>query len=242
MSWEFTPDEFMHIWKETDLDRYPFPLCLRSSAQWQSEYDKLSWELQARLPSGFDPALSGALRVAGKPAMSLLLMGKRKRPVRLFAAVDTTVGVTLMQRPGPSEDVGGNVVIEIGSPAIVPKVFGAVLGKREAGKHPALVDSLDNIRTSLESWTGSRETTAERMQRVLRAPRDGAGHIEVRCGLQDSRPYPPQYLSWFDVEGGGRYTYRQEYNDFRIDPASTEDICREITRMMEVQQEFSRID
>ena len=55
------------------------------------------------------------------------------------------------------------------------------------------------------------------------------------------RPDPPQYLSWFDVAGDGRYTYRQQYNEFRIDPSSTDDICREITHMMQVQQEFSRI-
>ncbi len=105
-----------------------------------------------------------------------------------------------------------------------------------------MVESLDRIRTDLESWTGTKETTTHRMKKLLKAPQAGAGHIEVRCGLQDSRPYPPQYLSWFDVAGDGRYTYRQQYNEFRIDPSSTDDICREITHMMQVQQEFSRID
>ncbi|MFI7191919.1 ESX secretion-associated protein EspG [Nocardia nova] len=242
MKWEFSPDEFMHVWKETDKDRYPYPMQLRSSAQWQSEAEQMSWELRTRMPKGFDPDLSAALRVVANPAMSLLLIGTRKRRVRIYAAVDTTVGVTLVQRPGPADEYGGNVVIEAGTPAIVPKIFAAVLGNLPAGRQPGLIESLDRIRTDLDSWTGTKETTTDRMKKLLGAPRAGAGHIEVKCGLQDPRPYPPQYLSWFDVEGDGRYTYRQQYNDFRIDPAATDSICREITRMMQVQQEFSRVE
>ncbi|WP_062994138.1 ESX secretion-associated protein EspG [Nocardia mikamii] len=242
MKWEFTPDEFMHVWKETGKDRYPYPIQLRSSAQWQSEYEQMSWELRTRMPKGFDPDLSAALRVVTNPAISLLLTGTRKRPVRIYAAVDTTVGVTLVQRPGPVADYGGNVVIEAGSASIVSKVFGAVLGNLPAGKQPALIESFDRIRTDLDSWTGTRETTTDRMKKLLKAPRAGSGHIEVRCGLQHPRPYPPQYLSWFDVEGDGRYTYRQQYNDFRIDPAATDSICHDITRMMQIQQEYSPVD
>ncbi|MBF6447046.1 MULTISPECIES: ESX secretion-associated protein EspG [Nocardia] len=242
MKWEFTPDEFMHVWKETDRDRYPFPLQLRSSAEWQSDYDRMHSEFRLRMPRGFDPDLSAALRLVSNPPMSLLLIGARKRPVRFYAGIDTAAGVTLVQRPGPVEEHGGNVVIEFGSSAIATKVFAAVLGSLPAGRRPAMVESLDRIRTDLESWTGTKETTTDRMKKLLQAPRMGSGHIEVRCGLEDPRPYPPQYLSWFDVEGDGRYTYREQYNEFRIDPSSTDDICREVTRMMEVQQEFSRTD
>ena len=242
MKWEFTPDEFMHVWKETDKDRYPYPLQLRSSAQWQSDYDRTHSELRMRMPRGFDPDLSAALRIVANPPMSLLVTGTRKRPVRFYAGIDTTAGVTLVQRPSPADEHGGSVVVEFGSSAIVTKVFAAVLGKLPAGRHPAMIESLDRIRTDIESWTGTKETTTDRMKKLLKARRAGSGHIEVRCGLHDSRPYPPQYSSWFDVEGDGRYTYRQQYNDFRIDPASTDDICREVTRMMDVQQEFARID
>ncbi|MFJ1460054.1 ESX secretion-associated protein EspG [Nocardia sp. N2S4-5] len=231
MKWEFTPDEFMHVWAETDIDRYPFPLKLRSSVQWQSEYAKLKEELRQRLPHGHDPDLSAVLRVASNPAVSLLVTGKRKRPVRAYGAIDTTVGVTLVQRPGPTDDVGGNVMIEVGSPAIVPKVFAAVLGDVPPGKHPPMVESFDRIRTDLESWTGTKETITDRIRRLLGSPRAGTGHVEVRCGLQDSRPFPPQYLSWVDVEGDGRYVYRQQHNDFHVEPCSQQAILREITRM-----------
>ncbi|WP_024802355.1 ESX secretion-associated protein EspG [Nocardia sp. BMG51109] len=231
MKWEFTPDEFMYVWNETGQDRYPYPLKLISAVRWQDEYAKLKQELSARLSPGPDPDLAAVLRVASNPAVSLVITGKRRRPVRAFGAVDTTVGVTMVQRPGVTDEFGGNVVIEVGSPAIVPKVFAAVLGDVPAGRHPALVEGFDQIRTSLESWTGTKETITDRMRRLLHAPRTGSGHIEVLCGLQNPRPLPPQYLSWFDVEGDGRYVYRQQYNDFHIQPCSQETIRREIEHM-----------
>jgi hypothetical protein len=125
-------------------------------------------------------------------------------------------------------------VIEVGSPAIVPKVFAAVLGDVPAGRRPALVESFDQIGLSLESWTGTKETVTDRMRRLLAAPRAGSGHIEVQLGLRQPRPFPPEYLSWFDVDGDGRYIYRQQYNDFHIEPCSRERIQREIARMARI--------
>ncbi|MFF0491190.1 ESX secretion-associated protein EspG [Nocardia sp. NPDC004068] len=231
MRWEFTPDEFMHLWQETGKDRYPFPLSLYSSTAWQSEAERLARELRERLPLGGDADLSAVLRVAANPAVTLTVTGTRKRPVRAFGAIDTTVGVTLVQRPGPTTEVGGNVVVEVGSPAIVPKVFVAVLGKVEAGRQTALVESLDCIRTDLESWTGTRETVTSRMRRLLTAPRTGSGHLEIQQGLHTARPHPPQYLSWFDVEGDGRYVYYQQHNDLHVEPWSAERLQRELTRL-----------
>ncbi|MBF6172532.1 ESX secretion-associated protein EspG [Nocardia blacklockiae] len=231
MRWEFTSDEFMHIWKETGQDRYPFPLRLLASVQWEDEFEQIARELRQRLPLGGDPDVSAMLRVAADPETSLALTGTRRRPLRAYGAIDTNVGLTFVQRPGPRDDFGGNVVIELGSPAIVPKVFAAVLGDVPAGRQPALVESADRIRKDLESWSGTRETTSDRMRRLLRAPRAGSGHIEVRCEVRSSRPLPPQYLSWFDVEGDGRYLHREQHNDFHVIPCSQEMIRNEIVRM-----------
>ncbi|MBB5914767.1 hypothetical protein BJY24_003634 [Nocardia transvalensis] len=227
----------MHVWNETGKDRYPFPLKLISAVRWQDDFARVAQELRERLPPGGDPDLSAVLRVAANPAVSLVITGKRRRPLRAFGAVDTTVGVTMVQRPGPTDEFGGNVVIEVGSPAIVYKVFAAVLGNVPAGSRPAMVESLDRIRTSLESWTGTKESVTDRMRRLLHAPRSGSGHIEVLCGLQSPRPYPPQYLSWIDVEGDGRYIYREQHNDFHIEPCSQQTIHREIARMAQQDSE-----
>lgn len=233
MKWEFTPDEFMHVWTETGQDRYPFPLRLISSARWESEYEKIASELRGRLPIGKDPDLSAALRVAADPDSTLTLFGTRLRPVRAYGAIVTTVGVALVQRPGPTPEFGGNIVVRVGAPEVVPRVFGYVLGELPEGGHPPLVESIDHLRETYGAWTGSKPQAADRMRRLLRAPRDGAGHIEVRHGLHDSRPFPPRYLSWFDVTDDGRYVYRQRYRDFHIDPISHAELCGELTRMID---------
>jgi len=232
VKWEFTPDEFMHIWEETGLDRYPYPLQLISSVQWQNEYAKIVQELRARLPRGGDVDLSAALRVAADPEVSAVLIGKRRHRIRAYGAIDANIGVTLFQRPGPTDEFGGNVVVEISSSALVSKVFAAVVGSVSAGRGPALVESIDRIEVSLESWTGSKVTTAERMRSLLSTRRVGEGHIEVRAALRDRRSLPAQYMSWVDVDGDGCYAFREQYNDFHVEPLSGAVVAREVARMM----------
>ncbi|WP_459547577.1 ESX secretion-associated protein EspG [Nocardia sp. X0981] len=228
MRWEFTPDEFMYLWQVTGRDRYPFPLSPVSAVRRESEYAALAAGLTRRYPAGADPDLDAALRVAADPAITLAAFGTRNGPIRAYGAVDTTVGVVLAQRPEP----GGNVVVCAGTPAVVASMFCAVLGEVPKGSAAPLVGDLERMRETDEVWTGSAPKTADRMRRLLRAPRDGSGHLEARHGVRDARPLPPRYLSWFDVRGDGRYTYRQEYSDFRIDPISHGDLKRELTQLI----------
>ncbi|MEV5839652.1 ESX secretion-associated protein EspG [Nocardia sp. NPDC052112] len=231
MKFEFTPDEFMHIWRETRSDRYPFPLRLIASVRWEDEFDRLTNELDRRLPLHGNPDLSAALRVAADPRIALTLTGVRRRPIRAFGAIDADIGVTLVQRPGPTPEFGGNVVLEVGSAAIVPAVFTAVLGDVPAGRQPAVAEDVQRLVDDLESWTGLQETASDRIYRLLRAPRAGSGTVETLRGLRDSHPAAPEYLNWFDIDGDGRYHYRHQHNEFHITPCDQPTIRREITRM-----------
>ncbi|WP_227998647.1 ESX secretion-associated protein EspG [Nocardia australiensis] len=231
MRWEFTPDEFMHIWRETGVDRYPFPLRLIASVRWEDEYEQLTRQLDRSLPLHADPDLSAVLRVAADPATSLALTGSLKRPLRAYGAIDTDIGVTLVQRPGPTPDFGSNILVEVGTAAMVPKVFTAVLGNVPPGRHPAIAEDVDRLRTGLESWTGTKETTADRVYRLLRAPRSGAGTVECLRNPRGTRPPAPEFLNWFDIDGDGRYLYHREHNDFHIVPYGQAEIRREITRL-----------
>ncbi|WP_433196306.1 ESX secretion-associated protein EspG [Nocardia sp. CA-107356] len=229
MKWEFTPDEFMHIWRETGADRYPFPLRLIASVRWEDEFDRLTSELEQRLPLGDDPDLTAVLRLAAHPETSLALIGTRRRPLRAYGAIDTDIGVTLVQRPGPTPDFGANVVIEVGTPTTVPRVFTAVLGNVAPGNHSPLVEDTNRLLNNLESWTGTKETTSDRISRLLRAPRSGSGTVEC---VRDLRNSPTRdRLNWFDIDGDGRYWYRHQYNEFHIAPCDQTTIVREITRM-----------
>jgi hypothetical protein len=231
VKWEFTPDEFMHIWRETGTDRYPFPLRLIASVRWEDEFERLARELDQRLPLGNDPDLTAVLRVAADPETSLALIGTRRRPMRAYGAIDTDIGVTLVQRPGPTPVFGGNVVIEVGAPATVSRVFAAVLGDIPPGKHPALAEDTDRLLSSLESWTGTKETTSDRIRRLLCAPRSGSGTVECFRGLRNSPAPISEYLNWFDIDGDGRYLYCHRYNEFHIAPCDHATIRHEITRM-----------
>ncbi|MEV2224017.1 ESX secretion-associated protein EspG [Nocardia vinacea] len=231
MKFEFTPDEFMHIWRETRSDRYPFPLRLIASVRWEDEFDQLTRELDRRLPLYANPDLSAALRVAADPRIALTLIGTRRRLLRAFGAIDADIGVTLVQRPGPTPEFGGNVVLEVGTAAIVPAVFAAVLGDVPPGRHPAVVEDVQRLVDNLESWTGLKETASDRIYRLLRAPRSGSGTVEILRGLRDSHPAAPEYLNWFDIDGDGRYHYRHQYNEFHITPWDQPTIRREITRL-----------
>ncbi|MFQ6393154.1 ESX secretion-associated protein EspG [Nocardia sp. KC 131] len=231
MMWDFTPDEFMHIWRETGADRYPFPLRLIASARWEDEYEQLTRQFDQRLPLHGDPDLSAVLRVAADPETSLSLTGTRRNPIRAYGAIDGDIGVTLVQRPSPTPDFGGNVVIEVGTAAIVPKVFTAVLGNVSPGRHRAIAEDIDRLRIGLESWTGTKETAADRICRLLRAPRSGSGTLEALRDLRSPRPSTPEYLNWFDIDGDGRYLYHSQYNEFHIAPCDRATISREITRM-----------
>ncbi|WP_432279965.1 ESX secretion-associated protein EspG [Nocardia cyriacigeorgica] len=231
MRWTLTPDEFMHVWSETGLDRYPHPLSLISSVRWEDDYDRLAVELNARLPHGGDPDLSAALRIAADPDTVVTLTGRRRHPIRVYSAIDSTVGVTLVQLPGSCPEFGGSVVIESGSNDLPPRVIAAILGDRPAGRHRPLVEDCDRIRADEQGWNGSQPTAVERMQRLVSAPRDGSGHIEVRHHVRSNRPHPPMSLGWFDVVGDGRYVYRQRYRDFHIDPVSPPELRREVLRL-----------
>ncbi|MFI1919483.1 ESX secretion-associated protein EspG [Nocardia sp. NPDC020380] len=184
---EFTPDEFTHLWRETDLDRYPFPLRLRSGARFQDDYDNLCRALAARLPRGRDADLSAALRIAADPAISLAVSGIRDQPLRAYGAVDRGLGVALVQRAGSDPDVGGNVILAAGSAAIVPEILVALLGS--AGD--AAGESV-----------GRASLVAERL---LDSPPTGHGVIEVRRHVRTRRAMPAEYLVWVDIASAGRY-------------------------------------
>lgn len=231
MKWEFTPDEFMHVWKETGLDRYPFPLRLLASVRWEDEFDALARELRNRLPLGRDPDLSAMLRVAAHPETALALFGTRRRPVRAYGAIVTTVGVTMVQRPGVDAEFGGNVIVQVGSPAIVANVFAAVLGDVPPGDVPAMVERVERLRAvqqaqHIVNGAAERETAADRIVRLLAAPRAGFGHLQVSREESD-----PEHLSWIDVENDGRYFYRYQQDDIYLAPGTPQALRKEIARL-----------
>ncbi|MGW0182224.1 ESX secretion-associated protein EspG [Nocardia sp. NPDC003345] len=231
MKWEFTPDEFIHVWKQTGRDRYPYPLELRSAARWEGEFRLLAARIETAFPRGTDPELAAALGVAADPESTLTLSGSRRHRIRAFGGFSGTAGVTVVQFPGVDTDFDGKIVVEIGPADLVPRVFLQILGEVPKGSRPPLVESIDRLRETHELWNGGKPQPADRMRRLLKAPRSGSGFLEARHRLRDPSPPPPRYLSWFDVAADGRYIYYHQYQDFHIVPISHEEMRREIDRL-----------
>ncbi|WP_067541579.1 ESX secretion-associated protein EspG [Nocardia crassostreae] len=230
MKWEFTPDEFIHLWQQTRTDRYPFPLRLRSSCHWQDDHDQLTRALADRLPTDSDRTLTSLLRLAATPAISLSLTGTRRHPLRAYSAIDGNAAVTLVQRPSPDPDLGANVIIEAGTPSLVPKVFAAVTGSAAAGRLLSHTETRESLRRLLES-TPPPTHPAAALRRLLTTPRTGEGHIAAHHALRSPAPATPEYLSWFDVPADGRYTYRYNGQRFAITPCSPETLAEHLTRL-----------
>jgi hypothetical protein len=232
---ELTADEMVYAWRQLGLDRWPVPLDFRPSVAWHDEWEAIESQLRQRFPVLEDPDLLPVLQTAADPDMSLVMIGTRKRPLRAYGAVTANIGVTMVQRPDPDPDTSGNVLIEVGPPGLIPKVFGAVAGDRPAGRIPSLVETWERLRDDRPKvgLVYDQRPVAERMRRLLAAPRTGHGHIEVRIDRHGSHRYPPRYISWFDVEGDGRYTYTRRYGDFHIDPCDTGRFRQIIARFME---------
>ncbi|MEG8182292.1 hypothetical protein GZH49_27850 [Nocardia terpenica] len=142
MTFEFTADEFFYAWRQLGVDRWPVPLAIRPSVAWRNDWETIESELRQRLRVLDDPDLLPVLRTAADPDMSLVMIGARKKPLRAYGAVTANIAVTLVQRPDPGPDRSGNVVIEVGPPALVPKVFTAVAGDQPAGRRAAMVGTI----------------------------------------------------------------------------------------------------
>ncbi|MFC6012501.1 hypothetical protein [Nocardia lasii] len=231
MSWEFTVDEFAHLWHaETRSDRCPFPMIMRSTAQWEYEHERLTAAARRKWPPGADSDLGAALRHAADPASAFTLLTTAGQPIRAYGA-RTGDHAVLLRQLSSGADHSGNVIVYAGASDIVAKGFASFLGKVPAGRQGPLVEDVDRLTRHFDSWQRPADSTAERMRQLARAPRVGAGHIEARVGLHTSRPHPARYVRWFDVTSDGRYLSYRKHNDLHIEPADTAAVGRAIAAL-----------
>ncbi|MFI5780312.1 ESX secretion-associated protein EspG [Nocardia sp. NPDC051570] len=233
MRFEFTADEMIYAFGQLGLDRWPNPLDLRPSVNWHDEWEAIERDLRLRFPVLDDPDLLPVLRIIADPETSLIMIGERKKPLRACGAITANVGVTMVQRPDPTPETCGNVVIEVGTPDLVPKVFTAVAGNQPPGRNPAMVETWDRViePAPITGLIHHAPTQADRMRDLLAAPRTAHGHIEIRVDRRSARPHLPRYISWFDVTNDGRYTYTRRHGDLHIDPCTPDHFRTHLTRL-----------
>ncbi|MFJ1460701.1 ESX secretion-associated protein EspG [Nocardia sp. N2S4-5] len=140
MSWSFTPDEFAHIWRETDLDRHPFPLRILETPRTDDEAAALRRTLEARLPLRADPDLSACLRILAQPQTRVVALGGGHGPgseIRALGAAVYDHAVLAVQEPGGCPGFGGVVHLSIGHSAKLGARIAALLPETPPGREPA---------------------------------------------------------------------------------------------------------
>ncbi|MGQ4619630.1 ESX secretion-associated protein EspG [Nocardia sp. R7R-8] len=234
MEWTFTPDEFAHIWRETDLDRHPFPLRILETPRTEHDAEKLGIALAERLPLGSDPDLSACLRILARPHTRIVAIGGTHQPggeLRLLAAAIYDRAVLAVQDPGPSPDFGGAVRISIGHSAKLGRRIAALLPKTPAGREPARVAPGAEVRD--QETVTMRQRAAPRIRKLLLEPHTAEGHIRIEPRLDRPTPPPPVHYTWIDVRDDGRYLIKAG-DEVRIAPASPEQIATQLQKRIPI--------
>ncbi|WP_454199714.1 ESX secretion-associated protein EspG [Nocardia sp. Marseille-Q1738] len=230
MDWTFTPDEFAHIWRETDLDRHPYPLRILETPRTEDEAEKLRIALAERLPLGRDPDLSACLRILAEPHTRIVAIGGAHRPgseLRLLAAAIYDRAVLAVQEPGSSPDYGGRVRVSIGHSSKLGQRIAALLPKTPPGKEPPRVASGDAVRD--QETVPARRSAAPRIRKLLLEPHTAEGHIRIEPRLDRPAPPPPIHYTWIDVRNDGRYLIKAG-DEVHITPASSEQIAAQLQK------------
>ncbi|NEW46026.1 ESX secretion-associated protein EspG [Nocardia cyriacigeorgica] len=230
MSWTFTPDEFAHIWRETDQDRHPYPLRILETPRTEHEAETLRAELATRLPLGTDPDLSACLRILAAPHTRIVAIGgghTAGSEIRLLATAVFDRAVLAVQEPGRTPDFGGQVRISIGHSAKLGARIAALLPKTPAGREPARAAAADAIRD--DEVVIATQRAALPIRRLLLKPHTAEGHIRIEPRLDRPTPPAPVHYTWIDVEGDGRYLIKAG-DTVHIVPAGTEQLAAQLQK------------
>ncbi|WP_024803267.1 ESX secretion-associated protein EspG [Nocardia sp. BMG51109] len=230
MSWSFTPDEFAHIWRETDLDRHPFPLRILETPRTEDEATALRRILESRLPLHADPDLSACLRILAEPHTRVVAIGGRHAPgteIRALGAAVYDHAVLAVQDPGGCADFGGRVHLSIGHSAKLGTRIAGLLPDTPAGREPSRSAPTAAVRD--EETVVATQPLAPRIRRLLLRPHTAEGHIRIEARLDRENPPTPVYYTWIDVADDGRYLIRAG-DEVHVAPASTQQLAAHLQK------------
>ncbi|KAA0024991.1 ESX secretion-associated protein EspG [Antrihabitans cavernicola] len=232
MRWTFTPDEFMHVWAETDLDRYPHPLRLMSAYRLLSDFEVAKQEIAGRLRHGHDSDLSVALRIMAIAETRITITGEEGIPpqdIRMLGGSIGSMGVVVRQCPGPT----GAVTIVLGPADEVPSRMVDALTSRPKGRLAPMTETFDRVRDSqapVMASAAANKSAGMQIRRLLKSPRDCTGRVVVTRHANAGTPSPIEYISWMDIAGDGRYLIRQS-SEIEVVPCSDDYLVTELARL-----------
>lgn len=226
----FTADEVAVLADALSVAQWPLPLQVRVTAPTQDAVRRAELAARERLTAGgllrggrVEPDLEEALLTLAHPTASVDVTGTcgpgRADVVRVVAAHRGGAVTLAHQLPGPSEQVGGELVLATTTwgalAADLAALLLALLPALPAGRVPAV--SLRRHELVAEA-PGEGETTVRRHAapgRVERAraqlaalaagPLGTAGQVGLTARTPGSPPARRVSLRWLDVLGDGRY-------------------------------------
>lgn len=235
MGWTFTPDEFAHVWRETEVDRHPYPLRILETPRTEDEADALRATLNERLPPGRDPDLSACLRILAKPQTRIVAIGGAHAPgteIRMLAGAIFDHAVLALQEPGASPDIGGHVRLSIGHSSKLGSRIAALLPRAPAGREPARSAPVEAIQD--QEVVVAPQPAAPPIRRLLLKPHTAGGHIRIEPRLDRPEPSPSIHYTWIDVKGDGRYLIKAG-TTVHIVPASAEQLAAQLQKRIPAQ-------
>lgn len=214
--------DFTVLCERYGRDRLPYPLRVRTSAEYDDQYRRMRAEASARVDARFDDGLDTALRIVTDPLVRVESRGETidsgGTKFRTHAAVRHGLAAVLTQAPGIDHRAGGAITIELCAPRTVAHRVVAPLPHNRAGRIPAARierphrSGVGMARSSVLGTATREMTSAERYREFFQRPRTATGEIIIARGAAvDNRPDSDAIaFHWMDFESDGRYIVRPE--------------------------------
>ncbi|MBF6231592.1 ESX secretion-associated protein EspG [Nocardia farcinica] len=234
MHWIFTPDEFVHVWRETDVDRPPYPLRLLESPRTEQEAEVLRGRIAERFPPGADPDLTACLRILAHPHTRVVAVGTgahQGEELRLLGCTVFDRAVLVRQDPPATPGAAGSVRVSIGHAGKLGARIASLLPKAPPGREPARAAPTAEV---YDTEAVRPAPAVARIRRLLLAPHTGEGHIRIEPRLDRPQPPAPIHYTWFDVADDGRYLVKAD-DTVRVVPASAEQLAAQLQKRVPAQ-------
>lgn len=236
-SWTFSPDEFVHVWRETDLDVYPYPIRILETPTNEHDAAALHREIAARLPHRRDPDLTVALGIVAKPHTRIAVIGGSVTPgaeIRMLGAIVMNRAVLIVQDPGSTADFGGAVRITMGHSGKLGERIADLLPSATPGRAARRMASIEDLRNENPITVAAQpddSTVAGQIRALLERPRSAEGHLRIEPRIDRHYPPAPTHFSWIDVVDDGRYLIKPG-TALDITPATPEFIAKQIQKLV----------
>ncbi|NUS45800.1 MAG: ESX secretion-associated protein EspG [Mycobacteriaceae bacterium] len=213
--------EFQVGWRAFGWDRLPYPFVCRTPAQTLEAYEGLCVAAAKDFESRWDDDMYSTFVTLGAAEARAYICGfvgpDADKKVRVHAAVRGGLGVVMVQEPGSSVDLGGDIHLLRVAASAVGRELVAAMPRVGPGRHPKVQVHIDEFHDGDRngdvppaSWmqtTNQQRGPKREYDRLLARPTHGYGALEAYPGptLGDRDTGSGQEMQWADFVADGRY-------------------------------------